>query len=235
MAWALTITCNNTTLNLNDGSNYRLMEFNPASNGSAETTGQEIRVQLLGSSATALGAAENELTKIFDLARRYQASGVGYPVYLNYTPDGYGASRRSEIRDGQVLLDNDSQRYYPFTKNRKVGITIVIERDNFWEGSETGIVLVNPNTPGGTATGVRVYNCNDGSGTATPEFRHNYVEIGGGAVAGGLPAPAKIVMTYTAGGTATQNLRDVFIIHQRTCARTRYRNYNVSVAHENVQ
>jgi hypothetical protein len=192
MAWVLTITYGGTTLTLTDNSAYRLKLFNPASNGEAERTAQTAEIEVLGVNQAAVAANIRALNLAFWQARHFEKEKTGNRVYLNYTPHGYADALRSEVFNGEALLDGESQGWQ-WTHYNRVKMILALERSNYWEGALTQLPLTNGN---GTddLTGLNVYGGNDGAGSS-PNKRHNYFYCKSASIAGDLPGPAVFRIT----------------------------------------
>ena len=127
--------------------------------------------------------ALNSAEKFKDTQRR---------AYLYYDPYAsvVTAAYRSRIVGGRVM---HSEKLGREITNTQMGLTIIIERDPWWEAiTAVNVPLTNGN---GTdlITNLRVYNCGDNATVDTSYKRDNWVTIDGvNDVAGDMPAIANI-------------------------------------------
>lgn len=151
----------------------------------------------------------NYIEKMFSRAEHHQATGMAYPVYVEFDPGTSGTAYRSEILSGRVELDPDALKN-PQWDNTRIGATLHWRRRWYWEGPETQLTLANNH---GTATSAVVYNHNYvGGGTV----RHNWVALTDGtAYAGGvLPSPVKLRLTNNSG----TSINKVWMAHNAWCS-----------------
>lgn len=182
---------------------YRTKDgFYPYTPGTADASAVE-RLDVIIKSTTVVEKVR-DIERAFLLARENTSGANG--VYLHFALNGTETAWRARILDGQVLHDS---RLYPRYKDDKAVITLVIEREPFWEGAEASLPLSNHNSTDVT-TGVSLANCCDVTGSG-PTYRDNYVEIDGGDVDGTEPAPARIEIQNTY--NSATGLRDVWVGH----------------------
>ncbi len=138
------------------------------------------------------------LNRLFQAARYRQRTGMGDPLFVEFSPEGEGGyddtdNWRSEILSGRVLVD-DVYRTGLQLESEQLLSQIVFTRRHFWEGAEAQLPLTNANGTDDLA-GLLVYNCqDDGADYGT---RVNYVDIDGVDIEGDLPAPIRLEMTNT--------------------------------------
>jgi hypothetical protein len=106
--------------------------------------------------------------------------------------DSDGSTWRSEIIDARLDLVEGSLAVWG---NYKMPASLYIERMPFWEGALTQLSLTNGNGTDNTS-GLTIYNHDDGDAT-----NDNYVAIDAAEVTGNLPAPVKVELTNSAGGS----------------------------------
>lgn len=176
-----------SSLDCNERINSILMRgYVPASaDNQADLLTEQFDLQLRGATAGAIMARIQEINRFFLLAR--EQKDLPNPVYLWYSPAAGIAAKRSRVVNGRVILGGNVSAGL---KDRRLVITVAIERKPYWEGELIQIPLTNPNGTNVTS-GLRVYNANDLAGTA-PNKRANYADIAAGVIQGDLPAPLKV-------------------------------------------
>jgi hypothetical protein len=199
MAHALTIT-ESGTINLastaTSGVYIRLMEYTPQVGmeiGDNATIVESAQIEIVGTAASDINAVYGSINRYLHQARLWQNSTAGTPVFLNYQPDGYTSSFRSEMLDGQIQIVNGGMNYPRWNSYRAL-CDITWQRRNYWEGTLTAATLSNPN--GTTAAGLSMFIVNDGTAVGS-NTRRNYANIASNQITGDLPAPAKIEMDGT--------------------------------------
>jgi hypothetical protein len=182
----MTLTWDNGTVSLNNATAYKVIQYYPTVNGEEDYTTDTIRVELIGANTPAIGTALNAINQALWQASHYQKTKMGGRVYLNYQPEGYSASRRSEVIDGAAYVDSETLNRALWGNTRGM-IDLSITRMNYWEGTLTPLPLTNPN---GTATTnmLRVSSGNAGTGGAGT-LVVNYFYADGTAISGDTPAP----------------------------------------------
>jgi hypothetical protein len=154
-------------------------------------------------------AAIQTLNRLFQVARYRQRTGMGEPLFVEFSPEGEGGyddedNWRSEVLSGRVLV-NDNYRTGLQLESGQLLSQVVFTRRFYWEGAEAQLPLTNPNGTDDVA-GLLVYNCqDDGDDYGT---RINYVDIDGDDIEGDLPAPIRLEMTNT---YATQKMGTVWV------------------------
>lgn len=156
MATVLNIVYGSTTIQLNAGA-YALLEYTPRAPEEREivvetafadggerpvaayrNVSEVARVALLGDgSAAAVRAAKAAIDQALSLARRRQQRGLGERVYVEYQPDGYAETYRSELLGGRVELADDALGWQ--WADRNIEILIGWLRRFYWEGPEAQI------------------------------------------------------------------------------------------------
>lgn len=164
MTIGLQITDGTTTIDLNDGSYFEIMELDLGYGGisAIEVTGS-VRLYINGTKAqiqTELAA----LQKILQAAMEYQGTGEGGAlyssldavIYIQYRTDGTEAYYRSPIIRATTSVEPGSMETLNFDCG---GIEYVIdfERKNWWEGAEAQIQLATA-LVNATTNAVTVYN-----------------------------------------------------------------------------
>lgn len=197
MTLAFTLTYGSTTINLNSAAAHcELAEnlYTPRIGAfSDEYVTESFEVIISDTTAALISAEIQAIDKALYQAGVYEKTRVGDRLYVNYQPDGYASSYRSEIINGQIRPDSSAISI--ITTSKKTRAVIAWTRRNFWEGAETQIPLSNQTDVNNTS-GLPVFNSNDGAADATfPSYRHNnYADIAAGAVVGDLPAPVKLCL-----------------------------------------
>lgn len=205
MAHVFQIVYGSTTITLAPLSGYQMVT---PKDGDTEVT-ERMPILVSAASVSLLQTAFQALNLAANQAASRRITGRGDRVYLVATPDGYGASYRSEIYS-LIVPPSDRTLDYEWV-NLKLEIELGIVRAPWWEASsETQISLTNTNGTDNTA-GLNVYNCNDGSGSS-PNNRVNYVEITAAKVAGDLPAPVRLEM-YDFCPNSGDQLTDIWVSH----------------------
>ena len=143
---------------------------------------ESVPVTLVASSRTTIFSALNSIETLFEQALTRQTKGVGSRVYVEYRKADSGDTYRSEIMRGTVAPAQDTaeERWWAAGSVQAI---VAWKRRPYWEGAEAALTLTN--THGSGSSGITVYN-HDDSG------QDNYVAIAAGAVAGGIPSPAKL-------------------------------------------
>lgn len=194
MTQALSITWANGTVDLNDGTNTNLQWFTPhAEADDAAETSDTIQVKISGTSYANLQSNIQAVGKALTSANGYAKSPVGAPVYINYTPEGYTSSYRSELMQAS-LINVENPYETNWGQHKFVMANLEINRRNFWEsGTAIPLTMANSN---GTNTSIPVFGCDD-LGTALGGYvRENYLWFSD-SIQGDLPAP----LTFTIGNT----------------------------------
>ena len=102
-------------------------------------------------------------------------------MFLNWTPDGYAAARRSELMD--ITYQVRSMSYAPSVwGGHAAHLDITFTRRNWWEGAETQVTLTNDNYT--SVNSLVLYNNNDLTGSA-PTKKENWCNLS--AISGDLP------------------------------------------------
>lgn len=205
MAHVLNIVYGSTTINLASGA-CALLAYVPRAPTSLEedaTVAEPCKIEISGASVAALQTALQGIELAFRQAERYQDSLLGDRVYIEFTPDGYSDTYRSELLTGK--LDFDSNTLDDRWVERKIDVTLNWVRRFYWEGPETAVTLSNG---GGSGASVTVYNHDDGHAG-----NDNYVEIDAGVITGDLPTPPRLKITASVLNTGTDYVKDLYIGH----------------------
>lgn len=153
---------------------------------------QTIEVLIIGTSTANLQYLTHSLEGMLQAAHARQKSRVGPRVYLQIQLDSEASTWRSEILTGRLRFQDEALQEWI---NKKVNAQLIISRRHFWEGSETELQLSTSNASAATG-GQTIYN-HDDAGTG----HDNWVQIANTQVAGVLPAPVKLTLQNTSGGS----------------------------------
>jgi len=226
MAITLNLVKASTTLALNGGSTYTLLEeYQPRVQLTSEqmdavlagtlnpknqpTVTDSIKLRVTAASIAALQTAIHDIEKIFVDAYRRNRTMTGDRVFMKFTPSGGASAYRSEILTGRVETLPKTLAVWQWDA-KDIEIIVAWTRRFFLEkDSETTAPLTNGNGSNLT-TGLNLFNCNDGSGSS-PNKRNNYAEIAAADVTGVLPTPARIEITHTFAANAA---RRFYIAHK---------------------
>ena len=199
----LDISDGTTTVVLSGTAPVRGCTYFPAtaqmSGGAWQAVTESAEVNLTGTAA-AVRAAVNTIEKLLQAAALRQQTGAGARVFVNYKPvDGDSVAYRSELLDGRVVWStNPGLRHLEWT-TPTVQIAVIWTRAHWWEGAEVELpLLANAQA---SATGGRTINSDPSIG--------NWVQIDAAQVVGALPAPLRVQLTNTSGGSL--NYRKLFM------------------------
>lgn len=199
MAHAFTITDGSTTFSLTT-TNCMLVNYPmaPPTNegGKATNVTESISIMLYAATPALMQAATATLERLLEQSRRGRYNNIGPIVRITAQLDSDTAVWRSRIYDARLELKENSLAIWG---NAKMEATLIIERDPYWEGALTQIPLTNGNGSNNTS-GLKIYNCGDSTGTS-PNKRDNYVQVAANDVAGDVPAPVRLELTNTTGGS----------------------------------
>lgn len=209
MAHSLTITYPSGTISLNDGTNYRLMEYTPKT-GDTKLTTDLITVELLGTASNDIAARLGSINTAFRESMERAGNSQLGKVYLRYQPNGYTSAWQSEIvpyegaeEAGRVDLDEGAYNTGQWDKYR-VKANLTVTRRDWWEGASRSATISNSN--GTTASQLKFYNHNDNEGSAT-DYHINYVSIASNQITGDLPTPALLrIQNYGTSPLGTINI-----------------------------
>lgn len=159
--------------------------------GELQSVTETAEVNLRGTAA-AMRATINDIETLLTAAAARQASGMGERVFVLYKPvDTDAAAYRSEVLDGRLLLDAEPMLRRFGDANPTIRIGIVWTRAAWWEGAETELELSANGQAAGTG-GKTVYN---------DPANGNWVDVAATQVGGVLPAPIRLQLINTTGGT----------------------------------
>lgn len=202
MAHVLALYDGTNTITLTTGY-YILTDYVPRSAGeSSPTVTESASVRVTAASLANLQTAIHALETFFEVARIRQSRLGIDTCYVYSTTDtaDSGATWRSEVVDGRVILGDDAWRHWA-----SVGVDVVLTwtRRNYWEYSDSLVELALDNTSAGAkATGGITIYLHDDSTTG----HDNYVEIAGSDVDGSLPSPLYITLSDNVNGLIYRNL-----------------------------
>lgn len=186
MAHVVSLTDGTTTLNFTLADGCMITAYDMKADGN-----DTIEVLLTAASKTALQAVINNIERMFVAAKRRADTQRGPKVYINFQVDAEAASNRSLIKSGKLELDESALKSgWP---NIKVDARLYIERDPWWEGPETELLIASKASTTPATGGKSIHNQND-SGEG------NYIQIAAAQITGTLPTPVKIQMQNTSGG-----------------------------------
>lgn len=215
MPHVMTLTDNTTTFSLTNGSDCRLLDYEPRTpdispqeavnlivdggeilNAHIANVTESGRFEIVGTTVADLQAKIRRVERLFLQAReRQRRKGGAKRVYVTLQMDGEAAAWRSEILFGYIALE---ENVFEEWANKKAEVVITWMRRFYWEGSEEFAQLWN--TSGGSISGtlVEIYNQNHSSNL-------NFAHIVGSSIAGDLPAACRIELTNKSGTTVGYN------------------------------
>lgn len=199
MTIGLQITNGTTTVDLNDGAYFEIMELDLGfGDVSALTVQGSIRLYVNGTK-TQVQTEYASLSKLLQQAVEYSGTGQGAAlyssldevVYLNYRTDSTEAYYRSPIVRANLQIESGSFEVLNFDCG---GIEVLIdfERRNWWEGAEAQVPLSTTATAR-TTNAVELYNPWN---AAASRYQH-FVHIDYADVAGDLPGATRLEITNT--------------------------------------
>lgn len=197
------------TLDLNDRTNYRLIQYSP-NVGDGKTVIDNVTLDIYGSSISNLQTNINNLQRYVDQAGRHGNQLRGKRVYAQFAVEGMGTANpyRSELlTDGteaaRLVMDRNvlNRGYYNVPRVRA---NLIFNRQDWWETNDATVLNggYNQNVTSPSYPSYSVYNCNDG-GTIGSEKRNNYIWFPGTLFAGDLPSPLEFYITQVSGTTDT--------------------------------
>ena len=177
-----------TTIDLNDGVTYRLVNWLPSYEGR-----EVIRFEVLGTPAQ-IAAGVRAVEAVLDAVKRWVILGLGTRWWIQWTPSNLSNEVESEIvynqRQPNKLRQGDrhSRRW-----------ELIVERNPWWMGPEVSVSTTNVNSPSPTID-TDVDNTDDAS-------RDNWVEIDSSEVDGDMPALVGLSMTQNTSGESVEIAR----------------------------
>jgi hypothetical protein len=192
MAWNMGLRYGAVNLSLLTPNTLMELDYLPTSapyvDGN-ETVTETFRLKIIGTSKSDARSYLQQIDNFFTRARIWQATKSGQRVFVDFWPDGFPASARSELVDGSIWPDKEMVA--PWTSGQFLILaTVTITRRNWWEEDLTSPNLVNENGP---ATPVNVFNNNDRVG-ASPNKHNNYFDIAAASITGTIPADCTIIL-----------------------------------------
>lgn len=133
----------------------------------------------------------NDIEDMLADAHRRQKTGTGGRVYLQVQVDGEASTWRTEILIGRLRIDNALDQW----SSKKIEGQLIITRRFYWEGPEKELQL-SASTQSAATGGRTVYNHDDAD-----SGHDNWVQIAAAQVGGTLPAPVKLTLQNTTGGS----------------------------------
>jgi hypothetical protein len=166
-----------TVIDLNDGTNYDLVDYAPVSPApGADYVEEQAIVRCKGTTQelmlTAIQGLEYAFTKLKET--RDQDQGYGY-IYFD-TPDT--SVRLSPLYEGRIEL-NKRLLYGEDWANKATNVTLIWKRAPYSRpsGAESyALTNLNGTDVNSSTTGLNVFNCNDGSGVS-PSKLCNYIDV----------------------------------------------------------
>ncbi len=141
---------------------------------------------------TAIRATINSIEALLQAAALRKATNVGPRVFAVYEPvDSDPATFRSEIAEGRVVWSENPGLRRLGDTNPTVRVAVIWTRAAWWEGAEAELELSANGQAAGTG-GKTVYN---------DPANGNWVDVAAAQVGGVLPAPIRLQLTNTTGGT----------------------------------
>ncbi len=202
MAHVLNIVHGSTTITLASGA-CSLLAYVPRAPTSLEedaTIAEPCKIEISGSNVADLQTALQSIELAFRQAERYRDYQLGDRVYLEFTPDGYSDTYRSELLTGKP--DFDSNTLDDRWVEKKIDVTLNWTRRFFWEGPQVGVVLSNGS---GSSANLPIYNHDDGGAG-----HDNWGKIEAADVTGNLPTPPIITLNNN---YASGDLLDIYLAH----------------------
>lgn len=205
MAHVVSITDGATTITFTAANGYQVEEYDPETpeteNGAMPAdVAETLQIFITGASGSAVQTRQSALERLLEAARRRRQWGAGPRVFLLLQLDSDAAAWQAEIYDARLRPLEQALRLWP---NNAVSFNLHILRAATWEGALTQIPLTNANGSNNTS-GLTVWNHDDGGAG-----HDNYVQIATGVIAGSLPAPVKLELTNTTGGS--QNFKQILL------------------------
>lgn len=161
------------------------------SGGDEELVGDSMALLVQAANAAALQTAVRNIEALLVQAAKRERTRQGRRVFLQVTLEGTSGAWRSEIVAGALDVAQIADQW----GRRKVEAVLGITRRNFWEGPEVELELSA--TGQAAATGGRtIQNRWDGSGGY-------WFTVAGAQVTGNLPAPIRLRLQNTSGGSRT--------------------------------
>lgn len=153
---------------------------------------QTVEMLVIGADTAALQTLIQSVETMIQTAHTRQRTKAGPRVYLQIQLDSEASTWRSEILTGRLRLTEEALQEWI---NKKITVELIISRRFFWEGPETELQLSTSNAS--AATGGRTIYNHDDSDTG----HDNWVQIASTQVTGVLPAPVKLTLQNTSGGS----------------------------------
>jgi len=174
-----------------DGSTILGCTYAPTNGGVAETVAETGTVVLEGSES-AIRAVEDGVESILGIVRQREQMFAPY-FYVEYRPSGSGTVYRSKLVDGKVLRDENPARRRVESSTNAVELTVVWERENFWEETTESEIYLSSNTQTERTGGVTVYN-NDNATSS-----QNWAQAAANRVTGQVEAPIRLRLANASG------------------------------------
>lgn len=173
---------------LNDFTNVTLLNgyYPEAATDQDNPVTETINLLVRGSTHDEMVDNVREINLLLDYARKNTSGPQG--AWLEFAMDENQEVWRARLYDGAMNFNGKLLHQW---REKKVVISLVIERSPDWLGPEAQLALTNANGTDNTS-GLVIWNHDDsGSG------HDNFVSINGDDVEGDLPAPCRIEITNT--------------------------------------
>lgn len=194
-----------TTVLNTTSSGWDLMELNTTSPVVDPRNGRVVESMIIRLTGTSLADLRTKITAILnaaDVARRFEVGESDLYVLMSVQGGDTGNGYRSSIHAMEVQIPNSI--WGSDWANKTVEVTIVYERDGWWERDDivTTITATNPN---GSGSIIYMFNCNDGVGSA-PATRANYLDIDTSDMVGDVATPL-FINIHNSYNNAAGNMR----------------------------
>lgn len=174
-----------------DGSTILGCTYAPVNGGDSESVAETALVVLEGTE-TAVRAVEDGVESILSLVRQREVMFAPY-FYVEYRPSASGTVYRSKLLAGKVLRSENPARRRVESSTNAVELTVVWERENFWEETTEQEIYLSSNTQTERTGGVTVYN-NDNATSS-----QNWGQAAANRVTGQVEAPVRLRLANASG------------------------------------
>lgn len=174
-----------------DGSTILGCTYAPMNGGDSESVAETVLVVLEGTE-TAVRAVEDGVESILSLVRQREVMFAPY-FYVEYRPSASGTVYRSKLLAGKVLRSENPARRRVESSTNAVELTVVWERENFWDDTTEQEIYLSSNTQTERTGGVTVYN-NDNAGS-----NQNWGQAAANRVTGQVEAPVRLRLANASG------------------------------------
>lgn len=159
-----------------------------------ELATETIRLHIYGATGADVQAKIATIEQFLSLCEQRQRTRTGDRGYLHLQMSSDTETWRSEILSGRLQIEEDSLRTWA---GNGVDVVLVLTRRHWWETVTERELPLDNSSAGAKATGgVTIYNHNDST-----TGHDNYVDIAAADVAGNIPAPLRIAIANSTGGS----------------------------------